>query len=152
MAFSPVTWNDNELVTATKLNQMTDNENYLYDHIALFDITSSDGQYSAGQLFIQAGYHDVIAGTYSTAQNGRIIIADVVFPTPFRYRPIVATSYVSEDINYREVAVMIGSKNGARQPDKDGFKVHLTHNKGSFAFPEVAGKFYVHYIAVGVKV
>lgn len=151
MAFVPTTWNDNELVTATKLNQMADNDDYLLDHITLFDITSKDGTHSAGQLFVQAGLHDLFGGTYTTAQSGRIVVADVTFPTPFRYRPIVATSYVSEDVNYRECAVMIGSKNSSKQPDKDGFKVHVTHNQGSSAFPELAGKFYIHYIAVGIK-
>lgn len=152
MPYVAVTWNDNELIEASKLNQMCDNLDYLYDRIPQFDITSSDGSHSAGQLFIQAGYHDIFSGSYTTAQSGRIVIADVAFPTPFRYRPIVASSYISEDVNYREVAVMIGSKNGSKQPDKDGFKVHLTHNQGSASFPVSQGKFYVHYIAVGIKV
>lgn len=152
MPFTPTTWNDNQLIDAATLNQMAANDDYLYDRIPQFSVTSTDGMSTSGQLFIQAGYHDLFGGSYTTAQSGRIVIADVVFPTPFRYRPIVSTSYVSEDVNYREVAVMIGSKNSAKQPDKDGFKAHVTHNQGSAAFPELAGKFYIHYVAVGVKV
>lgn len=151
MPFQQVTWNDNELISAAKLNTMAANEDWLHENMPLFSITSVDGVQTGGQLFIQAGYHDVFAGDAELAQDDRIITAKVPFPTPFRYRPIVASSYVSSDINYREVAVMVNGLDGEGQPSKNGITVHLTHNKGSFGFDAVQGKYFIHYVAVGIK-
>lgn len=151
MPFTPVTWNDNELLDAAKLNQMAANDDFLNESLPIFSITSRDGTSTSGKLFIQAAVYDLFSGTPQLSLDNRIITARIPFPTPFRYRPVVATSYVSSDINYREVAVMINGLDGERQPSRNGITAHITHNKGSFGFDSAANKYFIHYVAVGIK-
>lgn len=150
MVFTNVTWNDNEKVTAEKLNDMAENDTWLKDRLPQFTIISRDGQYGTSP-YIEAVSYDIYSSTPESFDSGRILTVQIPFQSAFLYAPIVVAQYVTRDVNYREVSVAVTGLNGQRQPSEDGIKVHVTHNKGSAPFVPQSNTYFIHYIAMGVK-
>lgn len=151
MSYSKRTFADNDLLTAARMNRLVENTDHVYQQLPQFVVEDLQGL-KTGKPAWEARQVDIFSGNVERAAGGRILVAKINFRTPFSSFPIVTAQYVSNDINYREVSVMVNGLSGEKHPSKTGFTVHLTHNKGSAAFPagSPTNQYFIHYHAVGI--
>lgn len=142
--FNDVAWTDDEDITASKLNAMTSNDRYLFDHILTAKYTAYEAIDKADGIKIASG---IIA---FPASRDRQMAKEISFGRYFSQgcRPsIQATCAVTDQVRTFCTIQAIGS--GVLRPDHTGFKAVLNADplkEATVYFPTVT---HVHWLAIG---
>jgi len=139
--YRAVSWEPNDILSADKLNRMTSNDQYLFDHMPralyrAYGVRRDTGIKVAGGLCL------IKASKRPTGTN------TVNFGSFFSSRcdPIVTTGVVNSQQDRIFVAI---NGLGKPQPDNRGFRVRVSVNAAHKKHQKIKRRFYVSWIALG---
>lgn len=141
--YRAVSWGDDELLTAAKLNQMATNDKFLAEHAMpqlyrAYGLTKTDG------LKIATGIVTILAQTAPEASF------DVSFNGFFTQgtRPVVQlTAAILEPRRVWTTVKGIGP--GDLRPDHTGFQIRVNYSPHVAVANHFPGNFHVHWMALG---
>ncbi len=139
--YKATSWSTNEPAFKDKLNQMTSNDQWLYEHMPKMRYKLDSGLTVEGGVRILAGYVRIGPRT-----NSRFAAAVVNFGAYFASgsRPIVVVG-APQAKPQREITLYIGGI-GTQFPDNRGFELYATAGTSAKA---ITADLYVHYVAIG---
>lgn len=140
--FQPVSWSDDDLITAEKLNQMTDNDKYLKDHAMpqlykAYDLNKTDG------LRVASG---IVAHGPATQREVRFDISWAGFFSTGCKPSIQATLAVTDQV--RAFITIKGIGSGNLRPE-NGFTVIVNADPLAETKNYFPTTFHVHWMAIG---
>jgi len=139
--YRALSWEPNDVVSADKMNRMTSNDQYLFDHMpkALY---RAYGTRRDTDIKIAGGLCLIRAGKRPEGTN------NVNFGSFFSPRcdPIITTG-VNNSEQHRIFVAIHGL--GQARPDNRGFRVRVTVNAAHKKHQRIKRRFYVSWIALG---
>lgn len=141
--YRAVQWSDDELITAEKLNQMTTNDKYLFEH-AMPQLYRAYGLNKTDGLRIACGIITVRARAFRETGD------DVSFNGFFTQgcRPVVQATIAITD-RPRSFIIVKGLGPGNLRPDHTGFTVHVNADPFTPTNNHFPSNFHVHWMAMG---
>lgn len=138
-----VQWSDDELITADKLNQMTTNDKYLFEH-AMPQMYRAYGLNKTDGLRVAAGIITINSQAWREARS------DISFNGFFTQgcRPVVqATVAITDQVRCFCIVKGIGPSNV--RPDHTGFTVIVNADPVAETKNYFPMNFHVHWLALG---
>lgn len=142
LPYKPTSWTDNEALSVEKLNQMTNNDQWLYENAPRAKYIGS-GTKTAGVKILGAR---VLIGPRTTAVG----TADIYFGSMFSTgcTPIITATVVPTNWQ-RRYFVSVNSLIGTPVPDHSGARITITSAEIAAANCKIGANVYVYIHAIG---
>jgi hypothetical protein len=141
--YKPVTWGD-EPIFKDKLNQMTNNDQYIYENMPRVTFNTY-GIKRANGLKIMASI--AVVPTSLTGWSSATVNFGTFFSSGSRPVIVTGTQPTSGRMRYQVAIKGIGT--GIFYPDHRGFEVHVGADEVLGRNNVVDAKVYIHFIAIG---
>lgn len=142
-AYEPVSWTDDELITADKLNKMTTNDKYLSEQVIV-------QQYNAYNIVKTDGLRILTGIVGLPASTNRQISKEIGFGSFFTIgcRPSVQATLATID-QYRSFVAIKGLGVNNLRPDHTGFQVVINADPLAATKKYFPTTVHVHWMAIG---
>lgn len=144
--FRPVAWQPNDDLSMDKLNQMNQNDQYLFDNTANMVYRDVSLIRTTTGLKLISGIATIGVGS----GQSRSVNVDYSGEFDTGISPIITTGLIVTNSNEHESTLTIRGR-GTTLPNDSGFQFRFEMRRSSKADQKVKGTLYCHYMALGVS-
>lgn len=143
-SWNPVSWQPNEVITDEKMQQLSDNVQYLKDNTPRAVYATDDGMKRANGVVIIGGI------TLITPRQADNAMVRVNFGSTFASgcNPIITTGMIN---NFQTQVFTRLTGIGRARPDHTGFEAHVKVLAEKDKNDKISNNIYIHYTALGYK-
>lgn len=143
-SYKPISWG-NEYISSDKLNIMTSNDQYLFEHMPTVYYNANGIRKQSGGMKIMTGVVPISSTTRAKATSKAFYFGSFFSQG---CKPIVTTS-ISMGASLGTYHVTVDGLGGPRQPDHRGMRVRVFANARNAKNNRIHTNLYVHFIAIG---